>query len=72
MKEFYEVANKLMRISRNNPVVTKIKRETIPGEPEIFEERYLVEKAIAEYFADIYKRPDHMTSENNDQEMAEE
>ena len=66
MKEFYEVANKLMRISRSNPVVTKIKREMILGEPEIFEERYLVEKAIAEYFADIYTRPDHMASENND------
>ena len=70
MKEFNEVANKLMRISRNNPVVTKIKRETIPGEPEIFEERHLVEQAIAEYFADIYKWPVHMAGENDDQEMA--
>ena len=43
MKEFYEVANKMMRIKRNNPVVTKVKRETASGEQEIFEERYHVE-----------------------------
>ena len=43
MKEFYEVANKLMRIKRSNPVVTKVKRETSSGEQEILEERYHVE-----------------------------
>ena len=57
MKEFYDVANSLMRIKRNNPVVTKIKRETAAGETEIFEEKHLVEGVIAECFANIYKRP---------------
>ena len=43
MKEFYEVANRLMRIKRSNPVVTKVRRENAAGEPEIFEEKVLVE-----------------------------
>ena len=72
MKEFYEVANRIMRIKQNNPLVTKIKRETAAGESEIFEERPLVEKAIAEYFASIYKRPDHMVVGGEDAEMNEE
>ena len=71
MKEFYEVANTTMRIKQNNPVVTKIKRETAAGESEIFEERPIVEKAIAEYFANIYKRPDHMVVGGEDAEMKE-
>ena len=72
MKEFYDVANKMMRIKRSNPVATKIKRETTPGETEIFEEKHLVEQVIAEYFANIYKRPGHMAGEGNDAEMTEE
>ncbi len=27
MKEFYQVANKVLRIKRNHPVVTRVKRE---------------------------------------------
>ena len=60
MKEFYQIANKVLRIKRNHPVVTAVKRENENGESEIFEERGLVEQAIAEYFSRIYKRPDHM------------
>ena len=47
MKQFYEVANRYMRIKRSNPVVTKIKRSR-GGEEEIFEERKHVEKAISD------------------------
>ena len=39
MKEFYQVANKVLRIKRNNPVVTRVKRESENGDPEIFEDR---------------------------------
>jgi hypothetical protein len=60
MKEFYEVANRLMRIKRSNPVVTKVKRSTDSGEDEIFEDRPHVERVISEYFNNVYKRPDHM------------
>jgi hypothetical protein len=39
MKEFYKVANKVLRIKRNHPVVTRVKRESDIGETEIFEDR---------------------------------
>ena len=39
MKEFYALANKVMRIKRSNPVVTKVKRNTDNGDVEVFEER---------------------------------
>jgi hypothetical protein len=39
MKEFYELANRYMRIKRSNPVVTKVKRNSDGGDVEIFEER---------------------------------
>ena len=32
MKEFYELANKYMRIKKSNPVVTRIKRNSDGGE----------------------------------------
>ena len=38
MKEFYELANRYMRIKRSNPVVTKVKRSSDGGDVEIFEE----------------------------------
>ena len=31
MKEFYQVANKVLRIKRNHPVVTRVKRESKMG-----------------------------------------
>ena len=60
MKEFYALANKVMRIKRSNPVVTKVKRISDNGDVEIFEEKAQVKKAISNYFTGIYKRPDHM------------
>ena len=74
MKEFYALANKVMRIKRSNPVVTKVKRTSDNDDVEIFEEKTQVEKAISDYFTDIYKRPDHMMVldedvENDDEEM---
>jgi hypothetical protein len=73
MKEFYEAANRLMRIKRSNPVVTKVKRATDSGEDEIFEDRTHVERVISEYFNNVYKRPDHMVpvvaDGNEDEEM---
>ena len=60
MKEFYQVAKKVLRIKRNHPVVTKVKKETENGETEVLEDRMQVEQVIAAYFEGIYKRPDHM------------
>ena len=65
MKEFYSIANKVLLIRRNNPVVTRVKRDTESGDPEIFEDRTLVEEAIAGYFTGIYKRPTHMVGRNS-------
>ena len=39
LKEFYETANRFMRIKRSNPVVTKVKRSSDSGEVETFEDR---------------------------------
>ena len=44
MKEFYETANRYMRIKRSNPVVTKVKRSSDNGKVETFEDRIQVEK----------------------------
>ena len=68
MKEFYKKANSLLKIKRNNPVVTKVIREDELGEAQVFEEKSSVENMIAQYFNDIYKRPDyrrrHFRSDN--------
>ena len=60
MKEFYKVANKVLKIKRSNPVVTKVQRENQAGDIEVHTEKLEVNKVIAEYFSDVYKRPDHM------------
>ena len=39
MKEFYQVANKVLRIKRNLSVVTRVKRESENGKQEIFKDR---------------------------------
>ena len=53
-------------------MVPKVKRDTLSGDTEIFEERQHVEGAIAEYFEAIYKRPEHMAAGGGDAEMSEE
>lgn len=60
MKEFYQLANKVLRIKRNHPVVTKVQRPDEHGEIEVIDDKHLAEQAIAKYFANIYKRPQHM------------
>jgi hypothetical protein len=67
MKEFYKVANRVLRIHTNNPVVRKIKKE-VNGEEEIVEDRILVEEAIASYFKQIYQRPVHMQGRREEDE----
>ena len=70
MKEFYKKANSLLKIKRNNPVVTKVIREDELGEAQVFEEKSSVENVIAQYFNDFHKRPDyrrrHFRSDNFD------
>ena len=39
MKEFYRVANKILRIKRNHPVVTRVKKDSENRESEVFEDR---------------------------------
>ena len=68
MKEFYKKANSLLKNKRSNPVVTKVIREDELGEAKVFEEKSSVDNVIAQYFNDIYKRPDyrrrHFRSDN--------
>ena len=59
MKEFYQKANALLKIKRNNPVVTKVQREDELGDNQVFEEKTAVDSEIAKYFTGIYKRPEY-------------
>ena len=59
MKEFYKNANSLLKIKRNNPVVTKVQREDELGETQVFEDKTAADNVIAQYFTDILKRPDY-------------
>jgi hypothetical protein len=47
MKEFYKKANSLLKIKRNNPVVTKVQKEDELGETQIFEDKTTVDYAIS-------------------------
>ena len=48
-------------------------RKGTEGDEETIEDRALVEEAIAEYFKEIYKRPEHLrTIQEEDEEMKEE
>ena len=62
MKEFYKIANKVLMVRTNNPVVRKIKKGN-ENEEDIKEYRILVEEEIANHFKTIYKRPEHMREE---------
>ncbi len=59
MKEFYKTANRVLMIRTNNPVARQLK-VAAENDEEILSDRVLVEEAIARYFKDIYKRPDHL------------
>jgi hypothetical protein len=59
MKEFYKKANSLLKIKRSNPVVAKVQREDEFGETQVFEDKTAAETVKAQYFTDIYKRPDY-------------
>ena len=41
-------------------MVSKVMREDETGELEVYEEKETVERFIAQYFTEIYKRPPHM------------
>ena len=60
MKEFYKKANELLKIRRAHPVVSKIQKLDETGEVTVFEDKEIVEKEVANYFTEIYKRPSHM------------
>jgi len=74
LKEFYQLANKVLRIKRSHPVVSRVQRVSENGDLEILDDKNQAEQAIAGYFTQIYKRPDHMKLPVNivDEEMKEE
>ena len=59
MKEFYRLANQILRVRTSHPVVKTI-RKGREGAEEIIEKRELVDQEIADYFKQIYQRPAHM------------
>ena len=59
MKEFYRTANRVLMIRTNNPVVRQLKM-VAESDKKNLSDRVLVEEAVARYFKDIYKRPDHL------------
>ena len=62
MKEFYRLANQILRIRTSHPVVKTIKKGK-EGAEEIIEKRELVDQEIADYFKQVYRRPAHMLRE---------
>ena len=62
MKEFYHLANQVLRLRTSHPVVKSIKKG-VEGAEEITEKRELVDQEIADYFKHVYKRPVHMVRE---------
>ena len=62
MKEFYCLANKVLRIRTSHHVVKTIKKVGECAE-ETIENRELVDAEIADYFKQIYKRPAHLVRE---------
>ena len=62
MKEFYRLANQVLRLRTSHPVVKSIKKG-VEGAEEITEKRELVDQEIADYFKQVYKRPAHMVRE---------
>ena len=62
LKEFYRLANQILRIRTSHPVIKTIKKGE-EGAEEIIEKRELVDREIADYFKQIYKRPTHMVRE---------
>ena len=53
LKEFYKVAERLMRVKGSNPVVTKL----IMDEGTVIEDKELVNDEIRKYFEDVYRAP---------------
>ena len=62
MKEFYRLANKVLRIRTSHSVVKTIKK-VAEGAEETIENRELVDAEIADYFKHIYQRPAHLVRE---------
>ena len=62
IKEFYRLANQVLRIRTSHPVVKTI-RKGADGAEETIEKRELVDQEIADYFKRIYKRPAQLVNE---------
>ena len=53
LKEFYKIAERLMRVKGSNSVVTKL----IMEEGTVIEDKELVNDEIRKYFEDVYRAP---------------
>ena len=54
MKLFYATAEKVLRIKHGNPVVKAVINES----GEVTNDKVEVDKLIAEYFENVYKKPE--------------
>ena len=54
MKQFYATAEKVLRIKHVNPVVKAVVSES----GEVTNDKAEVDKLIAEYFRNVYKKPE--------------
>ena len=54
MKQFYATAEKVLRIKHGNPVVKAVVSES----GEVTNDKAEVDKLIAEYFRNVYKKPE--------------
>ena len=59
MKEFYAIAEKVLRVESGNPVVRSVIKDD-----QLISERDQVDQAIAEYFQEVYSSEDrHMEAD---------
>jgi hypothetical protein len=54
MKQFYATAEKVLRIKHGNPVIKAVVSES----GEVTNDKAEVDKLIAEYFRNVYKKPE--------------
>jgi hypothetical protein len=66
LKEFFRRANILLKVRRANPVVKNIQRVDELGEIAVYDDKLIVEKHIAKYFTEIYRRSQHMRVTNSE------
>lgn len=60
LKEFNQLANKILRIKRNHPEITRMMKTDEHGDVKVKYDKWAAEFGIVENLTKVYKRPEHM------------